>query len=191
MLHYSQICLLSISTLLMSCEGYGGANPRFKNFEMNDTIRYGSMFTLEVGATKQGLICEIDGESAYPHLVFYNLRAQEAVVGLSSRLVQTSEWTPLFEYDLLGTVNKEVVQLDKEYTVCANSEEAALRPDVSAQECQAFYDLNADVCGSDSGRADCDGAYELAVELISGENILVQAGEDCMSVIEVDEDVNQ
>ena len=190
-MQYTRICLLSLPILMMSCEMYGDSKSRFKNFEMNDTIRYGSMFTLEVGASRQGLICEIDGERAYPHLVFYNLRGQEAVVGLSSRMVQTSQWTPLFEYDLIGTVNKEVFQLDKEYTVCANPEEAALTSDVSAEECQAFHDLNADVCGTDSGRSDCDGAYEIAVELISGENILVQAGEDCMSVIEVDEDVSQ
>ena len=170
---------------------YGVANPRFKNFEMNDTIRYGSLFSLETGASKQGLRCEMDGARAYPHLVFYNLRAQEAVVAVSSRIGEPAEWTPLFEYDLLGTVNKEVFQLDKEYAVCATSDEETLATDVSVEECQAFHDLNADVCGTDSGQTDCYGSYEIMVELISGENILVQTAENCVRVVEIDEDLSQ
>jgi hypothetical protein len=178
-----------IPIFALSCGMYGSSKARFKDFEMNETIRYGSMFTLEEAFHTQGLLCQQNGGHVYPHLVLYNLRGEEAVVRLLSRPDQNSEWTTLFETELLGTVNKEVFQLDKEYITCISSDEDALETDLSSEACNTFLNHNENFCGSDSGFADCFGSYEIAIQLISGEKILAQTTEECSTFIEVAEDL--
>ena len=117
------------------------------------------------------------------------MRGEEAVVRLLSRPDQNSEWTTLFETELLGTVNKEVFQLDKEYITCISSDEDAPESDLSSEECSAFLNHNQSNCGADSGFTDCFGSYEIAIQLISGEKILAQTTEECSTLIEVAEEL--